>query len=261
METKTINNQSKKVILFFAGWGMDWHPFSHLSTSEYDVVIFYNYTNLEADFPLHKTLQEASQINIIAFGTGVWAASSMFDRYFYQLSQKGRFRSLRILKKINKSIALNGTLCPVSNIWGIPQRLFNSTLSALNKELDTNKYTMGSSKCIKKYLWRMCKNEDEYNKYLSAPSQRGLEDVRNELMALKENYIFSNSIFWNKIVIGSDDISIPAKNQLRFWSEYELGIDRSSKFSLNANDFSITQIQEAHFPFFNWEKWEEILAL
>ena len=259
MEIKIINNQSKKLILFFAGWGLDWHPFSHLSSSEYDVAIFFNYTHFDLDHPFYKTLQKYSQINVIAYGAGVWAASSMFDRYFQFLSAKGKFSSLRFLKKINKSVAINGTLCPVSNTWGIPQRLFNSTLNALNKEVISNKYTIGTSKCIKKYLSRMCKNEEEYNRYLANPSQRGLEEIKNELLALKENYVFSNAIYWNKVIIGIDDISIPAKNQLRFWSEYELGIDRSSKISLNANNFCIQQIQEAHFPFFNWEKWEDIL--
>ena len=66
-----------------------------------------------------------TQINVIAFGAGVWASSILLDNYFRHLSPQNRFRSLRLLKKIKKSIAINGTLCTVSNIWGMPQTKFN----------------------------------------------------------------------------------------------------------------------------------------
>lgn len=277
MEMKFINNHGKNLIIFFAGWGMDWRPFSHLSAGTgYDVALFFNYTNLNPDIcntlecewrelnpecPIYSMVSKYPKINLVAFGAGVWAASILFDNYLRHLSPQNRFRSLRLLKKIEKSVAINGTLCPVSNIWGIPQRLFNSTLKELEAEVASGKETINTSKCINKYTKRVCGSSDVYKKYITTGSKRGLEDLKNELSALRDNYIFSNAIFWNKIIIGDNDITIPAKNQDRFWSEYELGIDKNNRMTFNASNFTIIHTEDAHFPFFNWEKWDDILNL
>ncbi len=276
MEMKFINNHGKNLVIFFAGWGMDWRPFSHLSGKEHDIAIFFNYTTpspdicgnieclpgvLHPECPIYNMVNKYPQINLIAFGAGVWAASIFFDNYLRHLSPQSRFRSLRLLKKITKSVAINGTLCPVSNIWGIPQRLFNNTLKELEAEVSSGKETIHTSKCITKYLQRMCGTGDIYEKYLATQPERGLEDLKNELSALRDNYIFSNSIFWNKIIIGNNDITIPSKNQKRFWSEYELGIDRNNRMAFNAHDFSIICTEDAHFPFFNWKSWDDPLNL
>lgn len=276
METKFLNNHCNQLIIFFAGCGMDWLPLSHLKSEDHDVIIFFNYTSMDLGIcknfdcepglqhplcPIHNAVQRYRQINVIAFGSGVWAASAMLDKYLQHLTPQSRFRALRLLKKIKKSIAVNGTLCPVSNIWGIPQKLFNNTLKELEREVASGQYTINNSKCIRKYCQRMCGNDEIYEKFLAAFPNRALEDVKNELSALKENYVFSNAIFWNRIIIGNNDITIPAKNQQRFWREYELGTDRNNRLAFNAHDFSIEYTNDAHFPFFNWNRWEELLEI
>ena len=123
MEIKTINNRSRKVILFFAGWDISHQQFEHLKGGDYDIVIFNDYTNINAD--IYNIVKSYKQINVIACGAGVWAASATFDKLYYSLSAPGKFRIIRLLKKMGKAIAIDGTLCPVSNIWGIPQQKFN----------------------------------------------------------------------------------------------------------------------------------------
>lgn len=275
LEIKTINNHSNRLILFFAGWGMDEKPFLHLSESEYDVIIIYNYTNFNLRFcsnlscsetgmhpncPIYRTFKRYGQINVVAFGYGVWVAALLFDRYLRHLEAKSRFRVLRLLKKISKTVAVNGTLCPVSNIWGVPQKIFNSTLKALNKEVNEKTYTYGTSECIKKFNLKMfAGNRELLARYRDVAPRRGLEDIYNELVAMKENYTFSNAIFWNRIIICNNDTVIPAKAQERFWSEYEMGIDKSNRLSFNAHDFTIEKHDAPHFPFFNWKSWDEII--
>lgn len=275
MEIKTINNHSNRLILFFAGWGMDEKPFLHLSGCEYDIIILYNYTNFNLRFcsplnctetdmhpncPIYRTFKRYSSINVVAFGYGVWVAALIFDKYLRHLEVKSRFRTFRLLKKISKTVAINGTLCPVSNIWGMPQEVFNNTLATLGKEVNANIYTYNTSACINKYNGNMlAHNEELLLKYKEVAPHRGLEDVYNELVAIKENYTFCNSLFWNKIIICNNDTVIPANNQERFWSEYEMGIDRNNRLSFNAQDFTIEKQDAPHFPFFSWKNWGEIL--
>lgn len=275
MEMKFINNQGKKLIIFFAGWGMDYRPFSHLHSSEYDVALFFNYTNpnpdlcsglecqpgvLHPDCPIYNMINSYAQINVIAFGAGVWASSILLDNYFRHLSPQNRFRSLRLLKKIKKSIAINGTLCTVSNIWGMPQTKFNKIIENLEREISSG-YTFSTSECLNSYLREMCSDAATLERYLQNLPHRGLEDIKNELASFKENFVFSNAIFWNRVIIGNNDTIIPSENQNRFWSEYELGLDKNNRLAFNAHDFSIEHTDNPHFPFFNWERWEDMLNL
>ncbi len=282
MEIKTINHNSKKLILLFAGWGMDERSFSHLSGGEeYDIITIYNYTDFKLKFckilncnqtalhhncPIYRTFSNYSEIYIVAYGTGVWAASLTFSKFLKHLESKGKFRIMRLLKKIKKAVAINGTLCPVSNIWGIKQEIFNNSLEALKEELSnrsatsSNNSSICSSPFMQKFIGRVFNhNREQIERYLSNPQQRGLEDIYNELEAIKEQFIFNNAIFWNKVIISKRDLIIPTKNQLRFWSEYEMCLDKENRLTFNANDFTIQHTDAPHFPFYNWTSWSEII--
>ena len=204
------------MILFFADWGMDHQPFGHLQGDDYDIVILYNYNTLESR--LLEVIKNYRQINIIALGAGVWAASATFDHIYHTLTTSNKFRIIRLLKKIGKAIAIDGTLCPVSNTWGIPQQTFNAMIQ------------------------QPAGNPAEQNSEASA-----------ELAFFKENYIFSNAIVWTKAIISKNNTILPAANQTRFWSEYNLCTDRNKKLVFNNTQFSIHYIEKSHFPFEEYE--------
>ena len=275
METKVYNNQSDKLIIVFTEWGMDYNVFSHLRALEYDVIVCYNFTRpdfavcdklecktgtLHLECPLYNTFKRYREINIIAWGCGVWVASITFDRYIQHLKADGHFRTLRLFKKIKRSVAIDGTLCPTSNTWGIKQQIFNNTLKALAREVNNN-LTAKESVTLNKFNRRMCGKEALLEKYLQQQPQRGLEDIYNELISLKENYIFSNGIFWNKVIICDRDSTIPAKNQTRFWEEYKMNVETGNRLTFNANNFSIEHMDDYHYPFFRWNSWDEMLKL
>ena len=273
METKIYNNKSDKLILVFAGWGMDYNVFSHLKAKDYDVIVCYNYTRLDFDLceklgcqfdlphpecPLQSTFKQYREIYLIAWGCGVWAASITFDRYLQHLKMEGRFRTLRLMKKIRKSVAINGTLFPISSTWGINQQVFNNTLKAMEAEVHNN-VAAKESITLQKFTTKMCGTKGILDKYMAQTPQRALEDIYNELVAVKENFIFSNAIFWNKIIICDRDSTIPAKNQARFWETYEINIDSGNRLAFNAENFKIEHFDTYHYPFFKWSCWDDIL--
>ena len=73
-----IKNNQKHLLLFFAGWGMDETPFLQIHPTDKDWMICYDYRSLEFDADI---LQEYSEITLIAWSMGVWAASQIMKQY------------------------------------------------------------------------------------------------------------------------------------------------------------------------------------
>lgn len=275
MESKFYNNKSDKLILVFSGWGSDENIFSHLSGEKYDVIICYNYTHVRPESclgcdcvmeqkstrcPFYNIFKRYSEINIVAWGTGVWMASLTFELYFHHLGAQGRFKILRLIKKIRRSVAINGTLFPISNTWGLSQRMFNNTVEGFKEDV-ANNFTAANSPRLEKFNLKICSNRTTYSRYMAQAPHRGLEDLLNELVAIKENFTVSNAILWNKAIIGTKDTIIPAKHQTRFWTDYDLGTDRTKRIASESGGFKIEYIDAPHYPFFLWKSWDEIVEM
>lgn len=97
-----IKNNSKRLLLFFAGWGMDETPFLQIRPTDTDWMVCYDYRSLEFDTDL---LQKYSEIRLIAWSMGVWVASQLMKQH----------PSL----PISHSIAINGTPYPYTKRKGL----------------------------------------------------------------------------------------------------------------------------------------------
>lgn len=108
-----IKNNQKHLLLFFAGWGMDETPFLTIHPTDKDWMICYDYRSLAFDTDLLETY---SQITLIAWSMGVWAASQIMKQYPHL--------------PVSQSIAINGTLYPIHETKGIAHSIFDGTLQA-----------------------------------------------------------------------------------------------------------------------------------
>ena len=52
MQTKLIQNNSKNLIIFLTGWGCDSDQFKFMYSKENDVLIVYDYSNLDFDIDI-----------------------------------------------------------------------------------------------------------------------------------------------------------------------------------------------------------------
>lgn len=104
-----INND--KLIIFFNGWGMDEAVVNHLDTEDYDVVMFYDYNNLETDF----ILKNYKEKYLIAWSMGVMIASK-FDF------------------GVKSATAVNGTLKPIDTEFGIHPKIYDLTIRGFNEK-------------------------------------------------------------------------------------------------------------------------------
>ena len=71
------NNHSQNLILFFSGWGCDEHQFTNLHDTNDDILILFDYQdlNLDFDFTPYK------KIDLIAYSAGVFVASIFLSAY------------------------------------------------------------------------------------------------------------------------------------------------------------------------------------
>ncbi len=179
MKYKWINKtNSNKLIIFFNGWGMDDFIISNLQPENFDVIIFYDYNDLNIDI----NLSEYKEKHIVAWSMGVMIAT-LFD-----------------FNNIVSATALCGTPFPINNTYGIPEKIYNLTINGFNE------------KSLSKFMHRMFIEKPDTDKY----SNRTLENQKKELIKMLE-YKPNNNFHYTKAIIADSDIIIPTKNQQNYW--------------------------------------------
>ena len=203
MEYKWLNKENnKELIVFFNGWGMDENVVSHLDCTNYDVLMFYDYNTLKTNFDF-ALLEKYTKKHLIAWSMGVMTATLFNIKY-------------------TSETAVNGTLKPIDNQFGIPERIYELTLKGFNP------------KGAEKFITNM------FDTKTSLPEiKRSFENQKSELEALK-NYTANTSFKYSKIWLSNNDKIIPTKNQVEFWN-------------IEPN------LNSGHCPFFLFKKWEELL--
>lgn len=214
--TWVIKNNSQKLILFFNGWSLDENIVNHLTSENYDVLMFNDYANLEITQETLDKINSYNEVNVIAWSFGVWACGNIINNF----------------KTLKKVIAINGTLVPIDNNFGILEKIFKLTLLHLSEE---------------NYV-RFFKNMFISEADLSKISTRTIENKKNELEQIHklslETNCTENKNHFTKAIISTDDKIISAKNQLNFWSQ---------------TNAKIKQIEGGHYIFDLFKTWGEII--
>lgn len=203
MKYKWLNQEhNSKIIVFFNGWGMDESIVKHLEPQKFDVLMFYDYNSLETDFNF-DLLKKYNSAHLVAWSMGVMTATHFEDVY-------------------TTKTAINGTLSPIDDKFGIPKKIYDLTLKGFSKN--------GADKFIKN-MFADIKTYPIVN--------RTIENQTQELHALCE-YTSNMDYKYTKILISDSDKIIPTKNQVVFWG-------------INPN------VQGGHAIFHNFKNWSELL--
>ena len=178
------------LLIFFAGWGMDEHPFRDYRPVGCDWMICYDYRSTEFDFSLVSGYES---VRLVAWSMGVWAASQVF-------AASPGF--------IGRSVAVNGTIYPVNGEKGILPDIFYGTLNGLNEQ------TLG------RFYRRMCGCAAELGSFRMKAPRRSLEELRDELEAVGEQAALRpvSPFRWDRAIVGSRDKIFLPSNQLQAWS-------------------------------------------
>ena len=215
-----LNKQSNEnLIVFFAGWSFDENPFQNLLTQNYDVLFVYDYNDLAIPEDL-KVLNSYKNKALVTWSMGVFVAYLLKDLFF----------------DFSTKIAINGTVTPVDNEFGIPVKMFELTLKHAQIGLRG------------KFYQNVFKTEEEYNLYIKNSAKRSIEnrvlELENLYNFIKNNPNTNYEKFYDKAIVSDFDKIIPPKNQIA---------------SHKKNNVQIINLPCGHFPFYNFSSWSEIL--
>lgn len=189
----TYNQPNRRLLLFFAGWGMDANPLSTLHRDGYDTLILWNYAS--PSFPT-DIVERYDEICVMAWSFGVYHAS--------------QFISDNPELPITRTIAVNGTLQPIDDENGIPTDIFEGTRQNM------------SERNLTKFYRRMCKDADSFSEFSSVRPRRDADELAKELECIWhrwEQLGHSGSIGqWDAVYISDDDRIIPTSNQMNAWA-------------------------------------------
>ena len=179
-------NNNKKLILFFNGWAMNETPVKHLNCEDFDVLVLYDYRNL--NFNLSQfDFSAYSEKYLICWSMGAYV-SNLFKNE---------------LKDFNKKIAVNGTTKIIDSNFGIPEKIYKITVKLLNED------------SCDKFIKNMFDN-GKLNPNITI--SRSLEELREELISIQKIEL-QNELDFDLAIISNDDRIIPTKNQINFWQD------------------------------------------
>ncbi len=218
MKTRWLEHgKSTRLIIFCNGCGMDERPFAPIRSMESDVLMVYDYTEMTPPPVVDSLFDEYQEINLIGWSMGVWAGQQLFGDRRHNFST---------------TIAINGTLSPIDDRFGIPRHDF----SQMAMEYD-------DTACLTFYRL-MCREKAILKPFLANKPVRSLKDQQGELQSLLEqveNMDVDDSLY-DIVCISKNDFIMPTANQHRFWSSRP-----------------ILHLDGYHFPFYRWQDWQEIV--
>lgn len=220
MKSCWLNNQNNEnLIVFFAGWSFDEKPFKFLQCNDFDVLFVYDYNDFKLPEEL-KNIKNYKHKYLITWSMGVFVAN-LFKNLFSDFEYK---------------MAINGTISPVDNEFGIPIKMFELTLKHAKIGLEG------------KFYKNVFQTEEEFQEYSKTPVGRTIENRVSELENLyteiKNHKELEIQKFYDFAIVSDFDKIISPKNQIA---------------SHNQNKVRVLSLPYGHFPFYHYSKWNEIL--
>ena len=206
MKTLWLHRHNRKALLIFCnGWGMDGCPFLPLRAQAIDVLMCYDYADLEVEMDLSSLIGGYDEAHLVGWSMGVWAGQHLFA------AEAGCFQ---------RKIAINGTLCPIHDRLGIPVGIFSSTLDNFNEATRL------------KFYRRMCRERGTLETFLAHQPERGIDNQRLELQRLLQatDCLSAEDSIYTDIVIAERDFILPTVNQQDFWRGQNVHILDGSHF-------------------------------
>ncbi len=226
------NKNDNDLIIFFSGWGIDYRTFLKINTHQ-SLLIISDYNSINKFKQINSILSKYKNHFVITWSFGVFVYTNILDRI-----------------NINplKVIAINGTAYPIDNNYGIPERIFNITASNLTKE------------SLIKFDHNCFDNEIHYKTNLESTPRRDISSLYSELLNLQD-------VYYNKSQTISDNSKTPSKTpkNYNFDTAYISTNDRIFSYKNQLNYWTtqtntvIKEINTGHFPFYLWNRWEDLI--
>lgn len=195
-----------RLILIFTGWSCGPAFHSDLELEGWDIAVVYDYDNF--DFS-QETIEGYNTVILFAWSLGVAAAAMVLDP-----------------EKITTAIAINGTLTPVDDNFGIPEAIFAGTANNL------------SQKNLEKFRRRMVGSSERYKELspLWGGATCEISTLADSLLRFSNLDKINSGIRWKKAFLSSSDAIFPPDNMEKAWEKENVTIEK---------------IEDYHFPDFH----------
>ena len=179
-----------RLLMFFVGWAADATPFRTYDPEGRDLVVCYDYRNLDLDL----NVESYDVVDIVGWSMGVWVASQVAPTLGVPIGQ---------------AIALNGTPDPIDSRRGIHPHTWQATLDGLTPE------------SLHKFCRRMCADQAAFQDFLRVTPRRPFDEVVEELCILGGEVLLrpTSNMYWTLAIAGARDRIFPAANVVRAWEE------------------------------------------
>lgn len=213
-----IREGREKLLLFCSGWGMDATPFRMIKSNNYDVLILYDYGVRQSTDEILTALSPYSHRTLLAWSMGIVHGQLLFEKF---------------ADLFHRRIALNGTLQPVHDQFGIPAKVFYSTLEHLDE------------KTLVKFYRRMCKPSRVFDVFFENRPKRRMPSIQRELQEIPGLPVVpeDHQSLYTEVFISQKDFIFPPENQMRFWQS-----------------IPVNQLKSSHFPFYDCDDWDAFLS-
>lgn len=183
------SSENRRAIMLFAGWGCGASMFGGLSKPGYDIVVFWDYRDEDFD---ESELSGYDELYLIGWSMGVLEATRVLAD-----------STLPIVG----CLAVNGTLTPVDDRFGIPTEIFYGTLKGLNPQN------------LLKFYRRMCGSAAVFNRHKSELPERALPELVEELSLIGGRAVKRLPAHWkwSSALVGGNDAIFPPANQKAAW--------------------------------------------
>ncbi|MFI3322141.1 MAG: DUF452 family protein [Rikenellaceae bacterium] len=186
-----------KLVIFFSGWSCEIAQFKDILCFDGSDTLFISDYREITDFR-YSEYSKYSDVKVVAWSFGVFIAS------------------LIKMPPNWLKIAINGTLLPVNNLYGIPEKGFELTLKSIIK---------GG---ITKFNTRISRGVEHYFKSTTKDNKSLFDELENLYIESKRKESINKK--WDVAVICTTDLIFPAENQRNFWQEN--GVKKIIEFNL-----------------------------
>lgn len=201
------SDRSRRLILIFTGWSCDSRLYQGFRFPPgWDVAVAWNYDDLSIRLDLPS---QYSTVYLFAWSMGVFAANRTLDS-----------------SRITAAYAVNGTLLPVSDKYGIPEAIYQATMDSLSPEnLAKFQRRMAGSRATLNAL------KDRLN------PQPDISALVSQLKAIQNTQAIGagSALPWKRVYIADDDHIFPATNMRASWKNHHPEIE-------------ICELEGSHFP-------------
>lgn len=184
-----------RVLIVFAGWGMDEALFRRLSADRRDVFVYYDFRRLD-EVPDGAAVEAYPDRALVAWSLGCAAANHVARERRWTFS---------------RALAVNGTLFPQDDRAGVPARWIAATAQRL---------TDGG---WERFIERMCPDAESRAAFDAGRPCRDLQSSVEELEALCALPAPQACIFHSALVSEFDRIIRP-ENQRNCWSRHAVPV-------------------------------------